>query len=153
MGEVIKGNRNDALKFNNFRNEIWKELREQYPEKMDPSKLEGEKLKDGECPAKFLRAFQKRWREETGSNWNSNNTTESLFKVMVKKALPPEVQKRLDNVVGLMKMKWPLFSEHIIHHVEGVRKEVQMREEANRNLASKLTELQVSELNARQKKR
>ena len=26
------------------------------------------------------------------------------FKLMVKKAMPPEVQKRLDNVVGLMKI-------------------------------------------------
>ncbi len=41
-----------------------------------------------------------------------------LFKMMVKKAMPPEVQKCLDNVVGFMKMEWPQFSEYIVHHVE-----------------------------------
>ena len=121
---------------------------------MDPTKLEGEMLKDGECPAKFLHAFQTKWREETGNVWNINDTTKSLFKVMVKKAMPQEVQKRLDNVVGLMKMEWPMFSEHLIHHVETTRKEKMREEEANKHMVNKLTQLQLQELSnsAKQKK-
>lgn len=100
---VVTGNRANGVGFNGHRNQVWAELRKQYPEKMDLSKLEGEKLKDNECPAKFLRSFQTRWRKGTGSAWKSNNTTQSLLKVMVKKAMPQEVQKRLDNVVRLIR--------------------------------------------------
>lgn len=71
---------------------------------------------------------------------------------MVKKAMPQEVQKRLDNVVRLMKMEWPLFSEHLIHPMENSRKEKQKEKVVNKYLASKLTQLQLSELNSKQKK-
>ena len=152
MPAVLLGNSHDPLGFNGYRSRIWAQLRKQYPEKMDPSKLEGERLRDEECPAKFLRSFQNKWREETGGAWNENSTTESLFKVMAKKAMPQEVQKRLDNVVGLMKMDWPLFSEHLVHHVENVRKEKQKEAEVNKSLASKLTQLQLNDLHSKQKK-
>ncbi|CAK6964818.1 uncharacterized protein LOC124463065 [Scomber scombrus] len=149
---VVTENQADHIGFNGFRGNVWTQVRNQYPEKMDPSKLEGEILKDGECPAKFLRTFQTKWREETGNVWNINDTTKSLFKVMVKKAMPQEVQKRLDNVVGLMKMEWPLFSEHLIHHVETIRKDKLREEEANKCLTNKLTQLQLQELSMKQKK-
>lgn len=143
----------DGIGFSGHRTRVWAELRRLYPEKMDPSKLDGERLKDDECPTKFLINFQKKWRDETGSAWNTNDTTKSLFKVMIKKTMPPEVQKRLDNVVGLMKMEWPLFSEHIVHHVENWRKEKKREEEANKNLATKLTQLQLNELTKAKKEK
>jgi len=37
--------------------------------------------------------FQLKWKDETGRAWNAKNTTESLFKVMIDKAMPQEVQK------------------------------------------------------------
>lgn len=58
LSGAVTGNRADAVGFNGHRNQVWAELRKQYPEKMDPSKLEVEKIKDDECPAKFLRSFQ-----------------------------------------------------------------------------------------------
>lgn len=152
LGALVGGNAADHVGFNGHRNSIWRELRKHYPEKMDPSKLEGEMLKDDDCPAKFLHSFQRKWREETGGAWNANSTTESLFKVMVKKAMPSEVQKRLENAVGLMKMDWPLFAEHLIHHVESVRKEKQREEDAHKTMTNKLTQLQLTELSSKQKK-
>lgn len=149
---VVQGNAADHVGFGGHRNQIWAELRKQYPEKMDPTKLEGEKLTDGECPAKFLHNFQRKWKEETGEAWNANLTTQSLFKLMVKKAMPVEVQKKLDNVVGLTKMDWPLFTEHIVHHVEIHRKEKKDVEEQNKQLATKLTQLQLGEIAKHQKK-
>lgn len=68
---VVAGNAADGVGFNGHRNRVWAELRKQFPEKMDPSKLEGEKLNEKECPAKFLRTFQNKWREETGGAWTT----------------------------------------------------------------------------------
>lgn len=75
---AIVSHRSDHLSFGAFRNPIWAELRRQYPEKMDPSKLDGETLKDSECPSKFLHTFQQKWRNETGSALNHTQTTKSL---------------------------------------------------------------------------
>lgn len=52
-------------------------------------------------------------------------STEALFKSMVKKGLPAPVQQKLEQVVGLSKMDWPLFVEHIVHHVNYHRKEAE----------------------------
>lgn len=141
----------NELPFGGYKTATWAQLRIHYPEKMDLSKLEGEQLKDDEYPLKFLHNFQRKWKEETGSAWNANNTTESLFKMIVKKSLPQQVQKKLEEVVGLMKMDWPLFSEHVVHHVEQCRKEKRELEEQNKQMASKLTQLQLGELTKHKK--
>lgn len=50
------------------------------------TRLQAMKLKlMGTINVKFLCSFQVKWREEPGNAWNVNNTTQSLFKVMVKK--------------------------------------------------------------------
>lgn len=143
---------NDGVEFGGYRSRVWEQLRKHYPAKRDPSKLEGETMGEDECPSKFLHNFQKRWKEETGEAWNANKTTQSLFKMMVKKAMPEEVQRRLEGVVGLMKMEWPLFTEHIVHHVELYKKDKRKKEEDDKQLANKLTELQLGELSKLVKK-
>lgn len=67
---------------------------------MDPSRLEGEVLKVDDCPSKF---FQRKWKDETRSAWNTNTTTESLYNVMVKKRM--------------------MITEHITHLVKKWRKD------------------------------
>ncbi|KAL7391691.1 hypothetical protein ABVT39_012960 [Epinephelus coioides] len=145
-------NINDGVEFGRYRSRVWAQLRKHYPAKRDPSKLEGETMGEDECPSKFLHNFQKRWKEETGEAWNANKTTQSLFKMMVKKAMPEEVQRRLEGVVGLMKMEWPLFTEHIVHHVELYKKDKKKKEEDDKQLANKLTQLQLGELSKQVKK-
>ena len=51
---LVAGNRVDDVGFGGFRNDVWRELRKHFPEKMDPTKLEGEALKEGECCNYFL---------------------------------------------------------------------------------------------------
>ena len=152
LAMAARGHTVDSVGFDGHRPRVWEHLRRHYPEKMDPSKLEGEMLKDEECPTKFLHNFQRKWKDETGSAWNVNDTTKNLFKLMVKKTMPAEVQKCLDGVVGLMKMDWPLFSEHIVHHVDNHRRENRQNEEVNKQLANKLTQLQLGELTKQKKK-
>uniref|UniRef100_A0A0E9T3N0 Uncharacterized protein n=1 Tax=Anguilla anguilla TaxID=7936 RepID=A0A0E9T3N0_ANGAN len=42
-----------------------------------------------------------------------------------------------------MKMEWPMFSEHIIHHVEQHRKEKKDADEQSKQLTSKLAQMQL----------
>ncbi|KAL7384710.1 hypothetical protein ABVT39_007187 [Epinephelus coioides] len=152
VGAAIGNNYSDDVDFGHCRSKVWRQLRKHYPAKRDPSKLEGETLGENECPSKFLHTFQKKWKEETGEAWNANKTTQSLFKMMVKKAMPESVQRRLEDVVGLMKMDWPLFSEHIVHHVELYRKDRKKKDEEDKQLVNKLTQLQLGELSKLVKK-
>lgn len=104
--------------FGGFINNMWATLHQEYPEKIDPSKLEVERLNKDECVQKFLHSFQRRWRKETERPWNDNITTDNLFKLMVKESMPWPVQKCLGSVVGLMTIDWPLITEHIVNQVE-----------------------------------
>ncbi|KAL7405332.1 hypothetical protein ABVT39_027323 [Epinephelus coioides] len=114
LSTAIGTNMHDGVNFGDYHSRVWQQLRAHYPAKRDPSKLEGETMGEDECPSKFLHSFQKRWKEETGEAWNANKTTQSLFKMMVRKAMPEDVQRRLEGVVRLMKMDWPLFSYYIL---------------------------------------
>lgn len=67
----------------------------------------------------------------------------------VKKAMPPEVQKRLDNVVGLMKMNT---SYTMFRGCIGARREKQKDEEVYKHLDNTLTQLQLGELSSKNKK-
>ncbi|KAL7392045.1 hypothetical protein ABVT39_018759 [Epinephelus coioides] len=93
LSAAIGSNAYNDESFGHHRSRVWQQLRAHYPAKRDPSKLEGETMADDECPSKFLHNFQKRWKEETGEAWNANKTTQSLFKMMVKKAMPEDVQR------------------------------------------------------------
>ena len=141
----------DEVSFDNLRTRTWQALREKYPSRMDPAKLEKECLKDSDSPSQFLYNYQRMWKDETGSEWDSNESTKALFMLYVKNAMPKEVQDKLNAVVGLMKMDWPVFSEHIIHYVKAHRAEKQALEDQSKMLANKLTQLQIGEL-AKQKK-
>lgn len=66
--------------------------------------------------------------------------------------MPPEVQKSLENVIGLMKIYWDTFAEHIVPHVDEHRKEKRAHKEQTNQLAIELTHLQLTELTNRQRK-
>lgn len=121
----------DSTSFDRIRTRTWDALRAKYPSRMDPSKLERECLKDDVSPLQFLHEFQRKWKNETGSEWNANESSRSLFMMYVKNAMPKEVQNKLNGVVGLMKLEWPIFSEHIVHYVDVYRAEKRALEEQN----------------------
>lgn len=104
---------------------------------MDPAKLEKETLKDGESPTQFLHKFQWRWKIETGSEWNANESPKALFMLYVKNAMPKEAQKKLNHLVGLMKLEWPVFVEHIVHYVEAYGEQKQNLEKQDKMLVGK----------------
>ncbi len=64
---VVSGNREDDVGFGGHRTQVWDQLRKQYLEKMDPSKLDEEKLKVSDSPSKFLHDFQQKWIDQIGS--------------------------------------------------------------------------------------
>ncbi|KAL7381215.1 hypothetical protein ABVT39_002233 [Epinephelus coioides] len=49
-------------------------------------------------------------------------------------------------------LDWPLFSEHIVHHVELYRKDKKKKDEEDKQLVNKLTQLQLGELSKLVKK-
>lgn len=109
-------------------------LRDMYPTKMDPGKLEIIKLKDDENITKFVQDFQDKWRDETGGKWDELAASMCLFRMLLRKALPEEVQKRLEEVVGMSSMEWNPFMAYITHHVEQHRKQKKEAKDATEGL-------------------
>ncbi|KAK3517332.1 hypothetical protein QTP70_003406 [Hemibagrus guttatus] len=93
-------------------------LRDSYPTRADPGRVEKIKMEEDESVAEFALKLQKAWREEMGEAWDETAASQTLFRMMVKKALPMEVQDQLDTVVGPSTMAWPTFEANIIHYVE-----------------------------------
>lgn len=60
LTRAVTGHTADKVGFDGFRTKLWEQLRSQYAEKMEMSKLEGETLGDEQCPTTFLHAFQRR---------------------------------------------------------------------------------------------
>jgi len=153
LPRVMTSHQYDKIPFNQIRPKVWAALRNKYPTCSDPTKLRQECLKDDESPAQFLHRFQQKWKTETGSDGNELKTSGPLFRTYIREAMPKEVQAKLDGVVGLMKMDWPLFSEHVIHYVNMHRAEKRAFEDQSKMLATKLTQLQIGELSKAKKEK
>lgn len=89
----IKANdpKQDPRPFGFIGNTIWKVIQKTYYTKLEPGKLETIKLKEDENVIKFVQEFQEKWRDETGRKWDESPASASLFRMMLKKALPEEV--------------------------------------------------------------
>ncbi|WP_438523794.1 hypothetical protein, partial [Cetobacterium sp.] len=117
-----------------WRTAIWDAMRKTYPTKTDPGKVEKVKLGDDEGMAQFILKLQTIWREEMDAPWDETAASQALFKVMLKRALPSEVQEQLETVVGLNAMPWDTFEANIIHYVELHRKKERETRKATENL-------------------
>lgn len=65
---------------------------------------------------------------------------------MLKKALPDEVQKKLEEVVGLSSVDWGTFIAHVIHHVDQFRKLKKEAKDATETLLTQLYKAQLGEI-------
>ncbi|KAK3570335.1 hypothetical protein QTP86_017155, partial [Hemibagrus guttatus] len=129
-----------------WRTAIWDAMRKTYPTKTDPGKVEKVKLEDDEGVAQFILKLQTIWREEMDAPWDETAASQALFKVMLKCALPSEVQEQLETIVGLNAMIWPTFEANIIHYVELHRKREREARKAAENLLMQLHKAQLGEL-------
>lgn len=76
-----------------------------------------------------------------------------MFRSMVKRSLPTPVQTALDGVVGFSKMDWPLYSEHIAHHVKQYRLGEKAKKDTQDDLLTRLAQLQIKDLTDKTKKK
>ncbi|KAK3515812.1 hypothetical protein QTP70_034025, partial [Hemibagrus guttatus] len=134
----------DPRSFGPHRNSIWHSLRDLYPTWADPGRVEKIKMEEDESVAEFVLKLQKAWREEMGGAWDETAASQTLFRMMVKKALPMDVQDQLDTVVGTM--AWPTFEANIIHYVELHRQKEREAKKAADSLVMQLHKAQLSEL-------
>ncbi|XP_060717971.1 golgin subfamily A member 6-like protein 25 [Tachysurus vachellii] len=146
LGKEANDSRADGITFGPFRNRLWDQLREAYPTKADPGKVEKLKLDEEEGVAQFILKLQESWREEMGASWDETPASMTLFKLMLKRALPAEVQDQLETVVGLNTMPWATFEANVIHHTELHRKRKREAKKAEENLLVQLHKAQLGEL-------
>ncbi|KAF7694440.1 hypothetical protein HF521_008193, partial [Silurus meridionalis] len=127
-------------------NDVWNALRAAYPTQSDPTKVENLKIDGKKGAAAFILRLQKAWAEEMGSAWDETTANITLFRIMVKRALPSEVQEKLESVVGLNAMPWASFQANVTHAVEMHRKKKEATKQAAEDLITLLHKAQLGEL-------
>ncbi|KAK2838858.1 hypothetical protein Q7C36_013672 [Tachysurus vachellii] len=146
LKKEAEDSRADRMTLNPYRNLLWNQLRDAYPTKADPGKVEKIKLEEEDGVAQFILRLQESWREEMGASWDGTPASVTLFKLMLKRALPVEVQDQLETVVRLNTMPWATFEANVIHHTELHRKRKREAKKAAEDLLVQLHKAQLGEL-------
>ncbi|XP_057194085.1 uncharacterized protein LOC130556800 [Triplophysa rosa] len=141
----------DGNPFNGNRARMWQELRNGYPNRIDPRTLKGEHLGEEENPATYVRSQLRKWKEELERDPEEDMVMAALFRNAIVDSMPPVVKARLEDVVGLNSKSHKEFCDHVTHAVEQYRKNEQKLKNQEKELQRKLVQLQLEEL-ARKKK-
>ncbi|KAF7689310.1 hypothetical protein HF521_012663 [Silurus meridionalis] len=130
LGDVGKDQKYDLWTFGAKRKDVWNALRSAYPTQSDLTKVENLKMNEKEeLRPSFL-----------------NYRTITLFKIMLKRALPSEVQEKLESVVGLNALPWAAFQANVTHAVEMYRKKKEANKQAAEDLITLLHKAQLGEI-------
>ncbi|XP_048867288.1 uncharacterized protein LOC125740343 [Brienomyrus brachyistius] len=85
---------NDACPFGGYRANLWHQLRLMFPPRLSVVEMKVEPIKEGESPAAYLQAQEKRWRTETEQDLQ-NPAFRGLYRRALQDALPKPVRTRL----------------------------------------------------------
>ncbi|KAE8289574.1 hypothetical protein D5F01_LYC11278 [Larimichthys crocea] len=143
----------DGTEFNPYRTALWSSLRREYPIQIDPKALKGEPLTDTENPAAYISRQLKRWKQETEEDPGNSALLTTIFRNSIIDAMPSPVKSRLEDVVGLVSKTHREFCDHVIHAVDRHRTEEQKLREQERAVQRKVSQLQLTDLTNKSKKK
>ena len=141
----------DGTELDAYRGTLWAALRREYPTRVDHKALRGAPLTETDDPATYISNQLKRWKQETEEDIERSLLLTGLFRDSVIDALPIPVQSRLRDVVGLTTMPHRQFCDNVIHVVDRHRKDEWRVKEQDREVQRKLAQLQLSELQSKNK--
>ncbi|KAE8277466.1 hypothetical protein D5F01_LYC24593 [Larimichthys crocea] len=161
MENILRSNGNawmidpnaDGTEFNLSRTALWASLRKEYPIQVDLKALKSEPLTDTENPAAYISRQSKRWKQETEEDPENSLRLTKIFRNSIIEAMPGPVKSRLEDVVGLASKTHRKFCDHVIHAIDRHRKEEQKLREQERAVQRKVSQLQLTELTNKSKKK
>ncbi|KAK0139970.1 Pol polyprotein [Merluccius polli] len=123
----------------------WDLLKEQFPTRGTRGGISGIRYKPGgEGGATYLKRLEDTWEDVNGSH--PHGVTNSLFRSEVERTLPQEVQKKLQDTVGLRTNDHPTWEAHVLHHLERYEEDqTKEAEDEGASLRLQLVKLQLKE--------
>ncbi|KAK0135444.1 hypothetical protein N1851_028711 [Merluccius polli] len=141
----------DRQPFDPFRNQWWDLLKEQFPTRGTRGGISGIRYKPGkEGGATYLKRLEDTWEDING--FHPHGVTNSLFRSEVERTLPQEVQKKLQDTVGLRTSDHPTWEAHVLHHLERYEEDqAKEAEDEEAALRLQLVKLQLKEQQEKEK--
>lgn len=141
----------DRVEFNNYRTEVWKALREEYPNKFSPSTLSIDKLKTDENPAAFVETASANWRARMEQDPEDNHMIRSMFRKAVLEAVPTPAKEGLEKLWNLGTMSKDEFREAVSHHVGLSRATEESKSKQDTEAQRKLVHSKLADLKGTKK--
>jgi len=141
----------DGAPMDQYRGEIWRALRNMYPNRVGIKTLRGEPLGDEENPAAYVERQLTNWRVNTERNILEDPIMNSMFRAAVLDGLPAPVKAKLEEKVGLDSRNYLEFVDQVVHAVERYRKEEKNADKQIKEVQRKLAQAQLEELKKKEK--
>ncbi|KAK0134762.1 Gag-Pol polyprotein [Merluccius polli] len=148
------GTRNlvDRDPFDPYQNQWWGLLKEQFPTRGTRGGISGIRYKPGgEEGAAYLKRLEDTWEDVNGSHPHGLNN--SLFRSEVERTLPQDIQKKLQDTVGLSTNDHPTWEAHVLHHLERYEEQAKEDKDEGASLRLQLVKLQLKEQQEKEKVR
>lgn len=115
------------------RTALWAAIRHVFPDTHDTTEMEGIKLREVQEAETYLIDYGRKWHDETRSQWNLNAATASMFRGQDE---PAHTSSSVGWSRGVLQDSWPLYSEHIVHHVKQYRQREKQEKKKTPNMIS-----------------
>lgn len=119
-------------------------MQDAFPSRPGLNRLQGEKVGETEHPMVYHQKMKKMWVLEMDSNPDKEPLHTTMFRKVLMEGLPHPVKSRLEDVVGLTYKPEAEFCEHLAHAIEKYRKEEKKQKDQEKEVLTKIAQLQLS---------
>ncbi|XP_041838444.1 uncharacterized protein LOC121638069 isoform X2 [Melanotaenia boesemani] len=145
LANVARTQTHDADFFNNYKEDIWQELRRRYPLRISIDSISLGTLNDTDDPMAFIHQARREWITETGNMPEVDNVHSSMFRRKIIQALPGPIQDKLLDTVGIFNMTFEMFTDNVTHVIQRYREQKQKLAKQDGEAIRKLTQLQIQD--------
>ena len=122
LGGLMGNSLADELAFDTYRNQVWRCLRDTYPNAFSLASMSVDKIKADENPAVFVERVEADWRMRMETDPESNLMVRHMMRKAIIEALPLSARNRLEDEHRIGSMTKTEFRDIVTHFVNVQRK-------------------------------
>ena len=122
LGRIMGDPSIDEVAFDNYRNAVWRCLRNAYPNVFSLASMSVNKIKTDENPAVFVEGVEADWRVRMETDPENNQMVRHMMRKAIMEALPESAKNKLENDYRIESMLKTEFRDAVTHYVNLQRK-------------------------------
>ncbi|XP_013890153.1 uncharacterized protein LOC106537313 [Austrofundulus limnaeus] len=125
---------------------LWPRIRERFPVNMESVELNNIPPLEGERGSVYLARVRELWGSKIGVDPVYDRPTWMMFKSAVLKSQTEQVRKQLECVVGLDRLDYDLWGDHVVHFIDKQEKDRQTEKQEMVSLEAQLNKAKLKDL-------